>query len=247
MTSWKVVAASIAGPHHVRDGLPCQDAHTYRLQGDYLIAVISDGAGSACYSQLGSQAIADTLVQVLAEADLQGLEAQTLQALVEAGVEQCRHNLVEAHPDTQLADFHATLLGVVAGPEGGFFFQIGDGLGAAIQEQRWAPCLLALPENGEFAEETFFFTQDSWRKHLRLTAIPAEHNQIILVTDGAYSFTYKPSAQGLDEAFVGPVCRYLDHQPADVARLALEQTLNHPNAQRISGDDKTFLWAKRSS
>src|SRR5690606_42132817 len=54
-------------PHHVRDGLPCQDAHTYRLQGDYLIAVISDGAGSACYSQLGSQAITDTLVQVLAE------------------------------------------------------------------------------------------------------------------------------------------------------------------------------------
>src|SRR5690606_8659606 len=143
MTSWKVVAASVAGPHHVRDGLPCQDAHTYRLQGDYLIAVISDGAGSACYSQLGSQAITDTLVQVLAEADLQGLEAQTLQALVEAGVEQCRHNLVEAHPDTQLADFYATLLGVVAGPEGGFFFQIGDGLGAAIQEQRWAPCLLA--------------------------------------------------------------------------------------------------------
>src|SRR5690606_31341033 len=142
---------------------------------------------------------------------------------------------------------HATLLGVVAGPEGGFFFQIGDGLGAAIQEQRWAPCLLALPENGEFAEETFFFTQDSWRKHLRLTAIPAEYNQIILVTDGAYSFTYKPSAQGLDEAFVGPVCRYLDHQPAAVARLALEQTLNHPNAQRLSGDDQTILWAKRPS
>src|SRR5690606_40378653 len=87
MTSWKVVAASVAGPHHVRDGLPCQDAHTYRLQGDYLIAVISDGAGSACYSQLGSQAITDTLVQVLAEADLQRSEEHTSEL-------QSRENLV---------------------------------------------------------------------------------------------------------------------------------------------------------
>ncbi|AZZ90334.1 protein phosphatase 2C domain-containing protein [Hahella sp. KA22] len=243
--AWKVVAASVAGPHHVRDGLPCQDAFSWRVIGERLVAAISDGAGSAAQSEQGSRILSQCVVDAFAENVAAPLQESEVRRIAEQAIEACRTQLLQTYPDANLADFHATLAAVVMDDRGGFVLQIGDGMAAAVQERQWAPCLLCLPENGDYAEETFFFTLDGWRRHLRITPVPADYDELILVTDGAYSFTAKPAANGLDRDFIAPVCAFLEQNDEERGVVALKQILDHANARRISGDDKTLLWAKR--
>lgn len=59
--NWRVAGASVRGTGHVTAGLPCQDAHDVRvsLSPDgvpLLIAVVSDGAGSARHAEDASRA-----------------------------------------------------------------------------------------------------------------------------------------------------------------------------------------------
>ncbi|ABC27784.1 conserved hypothetical protein [Hahella chejuensis KCTC 2396] len=243
--AWKVVAASVAGPHHIRDGLPCQDAFSWRVVGGSLIAAVSDGAGSAALSEHGSRMLSQCVVDAFADLPLLEWDESSIRRTAEQAIDACRSALLQNYPAASMADFHATLAAAVIGDNGGFVLQIGDGMAAAVQDRQWAPCLLCLPENGEYAEETFFFTQDGWRRHLRITPVPAGYDELVLVTDGAYSFTAKPAANGLDRDFIDPVCVFLEQNDEERGVAALKQILDHANARRISGDDKTLLWARR--
>lgn len=51
----KVIASSVRGPLHVRDGLPCQDAWLTVVKPDASLAVVCDGMGSRPYAREGSR------------------------------------------------------------------------------------------------------------------------------------------------------------------------------------------------
>ena len=57
--AWRFAHASVVGSSHLRNGTPCQDAsaceYVAEAGGAALVAVVSDGAGSAPYSQFASQ------------------------------------------------------------------------------------------------------------------------------------------------------------------------------------------------
>jgi len=55
-------------------------------------------------------------------------------------------------------DFHATLLGCVAGQNGGYFFHIAMA-SLRHEAQDLSSFVLSRPENGPYAETTFFFTE----------------------------------------------------------------------------------------
>ncbi|MDA7766841.1 protein phosphatase 2C domain-containing protein [Alphaproteobacteria bacterium] len=46
----------------------------------------------------------------------------------------------------------------------------------------------SLPENGEYANQTYFFTDENWRDHLRAGACVEKINFLALMTDGAIPF-----------------------------------------------------------
>lgn len=52
----QVVAASVRGPSHVRNALPCQDAWLAKTAGPASLAVVCDGVGSAPKSRDGARA-----------------------------------------------------------------------------------------------------------------------------------------------------------------------------------------------
>ena len=55
-STWQTIGASVTGASHVKTNLPCQDAHGFaELPGGLLIAVVSDGAGSAPLAEVGAQ------------------------------------------------------------------------------------------------------------------------------------------------------------------------------------------------
>lgn len=250
--TWKVVAGSATGSGHEAKGEPCQDASDWFVRDKWLVAVVCDGAGSAKFSATGALHGAQSMCRELGRAVPTYRAPLTnakyyWEARIKEAVANTRRSLKSEHihSDMTLRDFHATLVGVVIGPGFGTFFQIGDGVGAAVQGVDWENVVLSLPENGQFADETFFYTEEHWQKHLRFVPIPPETQLITLMTDGAMSFAMAPKLQGLDRKFIEPVTRYLDEVDAETGNQALTSTLDDPRTHTITSDDKTLLWARR--
>lgn len=252
---WKVVGAAVRGPSHDLNGQPCQDAFAFAVAGDWLAAAVCDGAGSAARSREGASALSRRVVEALAAAAGDGGDGllDRLETLVTDAVSAVRLDLAgegkgeDEDEDERLRPFHATLVGVLAGPDGGTFFQIGDGAAATAGDNPdtpWSGGAVSKPENGEYANETYFFTLPDWRGHLRLTPFPATE-RLVLMSDGASAFAMLKDCEGPDLRFLGPVDRYLDQVEPEQGARALAATLADPRAQAVSSDDKTLLWASR--
>lgn len=249
--AWKIVGVSVAGFSHEETGIGSQDAHAFRLSDDWLIAAISDGAGSANRSADGARAICEGVVSIVAPQlpgmadDGHRLDLSAAHRVITEAIELVRRSIVDAAGGDALADFHATLVGVVAGPAGGLFFHIGDGAACAMPSDTLAPCILSPPENGEYANETFFFTEPHWHDHLRITPFGAEHDCIALMSDGVTPFALTPGGRAPHGPFFRPISNYLRLHPREPGEQALAATLRSESVRAITGDDKTLLWALR--
>ena len=244
---WRVFAASARGSAHAAHGQPCQDASAHAVQGELLFGAVCDGAGSAVASDVGATRIAQGTVRAMAE------RARELPAHDHAGFTAWIGDLLaaeraalEAHAEASgraLADFAATVVGVVAWPDGGWFFHLGDGAGVARHAKG---CTLSPPENGEYANETYFLTGTAWRDHLRITPIAEPARSVLLMTDGAMPFALAKGGQDVYAPFADPVERFLAGAEDAAGHAALHATLDDPRTYRITGDDKTLLVALRA-
>ena len=76
----KIVAASVAGLLHVNKKIACQDCYNH-LVGKNLVAVVSDGAGSAKYGKTGAKALCMILCDLLKNADFENIEEHIIKAV----------------------------------------------------------------------------------------------------------------------------------------------------------------------
>jgi hypothetical protein len=261
MSPWKIIAAAVRGPDHEVSGDPCQDAFAHWADGSRFVAAVSDGAGSARFSDVGAKRLCDVVVAEL-KACIANLPSgadtdQDCTAWIDCAaraVTMVRDELLydidqgtAPDADARLRDFAATLVACVADTDGGVFLHIGDGAGAALPEpEAFGEGVLSRPENGEFANETYFFTGEDWRERLRATPF-GPSALIMLLSDGAMPFTIAQGFSGLEPRFVTPVTRFLDGVDAETGARALAATLDRSDARHISGDDKTLVWIRRQA
>ena len=242
--NWRIFAASSIGKHHIDIGLPCQDAFAFRQVGDVIIAVVCDGAGSASHSEQGAFEFSHDVVSRLAVSinDLNISDAMSEDAVTSVLI-QSRQNLVEIAAQRQyaLSDLACTMLGAIVTPERGLIFHIGDGIG--LFETEISEPLVSLPENGEYANETYFVTTDAWKEHLRFLDVPAHVTCFALMSDGAMPFAMNHTHKTLSAPFIEPVKRYLASVSEDEGSAALKATLADERTWSITGDDKTLLLA----
>jgi len=247
--AFRVFAAAAIGSSHLEGNIPCQDAFAHARAGDVLVAVVCDGAGSASHSHVGSSRFARAVADALAER-----AAQIPEALCDADpadlAEAARLAIsAERSALRSLADeegvaldaFAATLVCAVIGPGGGWFLHVGDGIGAC--ELAGGGEVLSLPENGEYANETYFVTGSAWSEHLRMTAIPGPVRVLALMSDGAAPFVMGKGNTGLFRPFMDPVERFLAATDEATGSAGLAGTLGDPRTHTITTDDKTLLVA----
>lgn len=250
--TWKVFAAAAIGKSHIDGGIPCQDAFAQGVVGDVLVAIVCDGAGSQPFSHIGAGAISSGVVEALTRRVAQGellcaLDPASFASLVGDEVAQARASIevraaAEAH---ELGNYACTLVGAVADGERGYFFHIGDGQAVMDGQDAAQPPLMSLPENGEYANETYFVTGEAWREHLRITPIDRSQRAIVLMSDGAAPFVMMKGNAGLFRPFMDPVERFLASVSEADGSLGLAGTLEDPRTYTITGDDKTLLIALR--
>lgn len=247
---WRVFAAASLGFAHRDAGQPCQDAFASAVSGPVLVAAVCDGAGSQPCSDIGAARISAELVDVLAGAFgecamPETVGAEAFHSAVSAAITTARDAVQAqaARDQRQLGHYASTLVGVVASPQGGWFFHVGDGLGIADGAEQLPR--VSLPENGEYANETYFVTGEDWASHLRITPLPAGCTRIALMSDGAMPFVMARGLQGFFAPFMDPVTRFLDACTSEAEGSAgLAATLGDPRTEAITGDDKTLLIAR---
>ena len=242
-------AASVMGSAHELDQTPCQDTHVVRTSpsGAWTGVVVCDGAGSAKFSKKGaevaSQNYADKLMEIAIELEQRAPGAWINDALIE-GVVHIRHKLRAVAGQDDLSHYHTTLLAVLVGPTGGVCVHIGDGAifggcfaeedGRSLINANW---FLSEPENGEYANETYFITEAGWIKHLRISPLPPLE-WIALATDGGAALALTAKNE-IKSDFMPGLFQELQGGGTALSPL-IQNALLDPALANITGDDKTL-------
>lgn len=246
---WKAGGVSVAGFAHEEDDIPCQDAHTFKIREDgYLIAAIADGAGSAAKSHIGAEAYVGAVVdRFSAASDLPSMSEDAMTAAFVEAINATTRSLIETDAAAEIssADFASTIVMAVADQDGGMFFHVGDGAGVALKLADPAEAIVSKPQNGEYANETYFVTMDGWEDHLRVTSFGGTFDTVLLMSDGVTPMAMTKGCEAPFVSFVRPVLEYLSKADPEVGRNTLRNTLTQDKIRAITGDDKTLIWASK--
>jgi hypothetical protein len=250
--SWNVIGASIVGSSHIRSSSPCQDSCFYQVVSDkvgneILVALVSDGAGSAQFGEVGSELACEAggkvlldIIESVGEAKLAADVASNVLDVVRAQIEQA----AQARGVTARA-LACTLLGAVVGPTRALYFQIGDGAIVSREGGTLAPVFW--PESGEYANMTYFVTDVNAEEHLRADMRQAP-DELSLFSDGIQRLALVFATETAHEPFFAPmfeVLRASTDQHADSLCTALERFLGSDAINDRTDDDKTLILATR--
>ena len=254
MRDWRYVAASSIGTSHVKVGQPCQDSHVCREIADadgrpVLVLAVSDGAGSAARAEEGSRiacaVIAEAAARCLARTTVDRLEAaDALEWLskVQAGI------ALKAEDEGDVPrSFACTLLAAVLAEDAAVFIQIGDGAIVVAAADGWR--CVHWPMHGEFANTTYFATEDYAADHLAFEKTAGRIDEVALFSDGIEPLVLHYATKSVHAPFFDrmfPAVRGLGPPGRDAALSdALAAYLDSPAICERTDDDKTLILASR--
>lgn len=255
--TWRQVSAFTAGTSHLRDGLPCQD-HCSSLalvdddRHEVLVAVLSDGAGSASHSQVGA-----ALACSLFESEIRDLLAAG-GTIAEVGEEFGHGWLERLSAEVQLRaeeagvphrEFACTFLGAVSGADSTVFLQVGDG--GIVYSVAGTPDQFEVagwPQEGEYANSTWFATEPGAAGKLAVTRVDGPVARLALFSDGLQRLALSFADRAAFAPFFLPLFRYLegaDQEGLAGMRAGLEDFLDSPPVNKRTDDDKSLVLATR--
>jgi len=246
--SWRYLAASEIGSSHGAQALPCQDASLVaRLGDDSLLLVASDGAGSAKYSDEASRIACATVQEELQRflddgGSLDRLTIEQVDRWIEAVVS--RLHLQATVRDVRVRELACTLLVAIVSPRASHFVQIGDGAIVVNRGDGFIPA--TWPANGEYANTTFFITDDRALEHLRLQLNEPPVIDVAVFTDGLQMLALSFADRRAHTPFFSSFFAHLGAEPPGES-LRLQQRLieylGSPAINSRTDDDKSLILA----
>lgn len=257
MTGWKYVFASVAGTSHSKQGRPCQDSASCSLitgTGGQaaLVAVASDGAGSARRAEAGSALVCSLFVEeirLLFEGG--GGARQITREFVEGWVKRFQ-NLITLRAGAeglQPRDFASTFLATVIGSDCAVFTQIGDGaiVISSVEEDDQFRCVF-WPQQGQYANTTYFLTDEDAAGRLDYGMSDRPINELALFTDGLQGLALHYQTRSAHAPFFLPIFSWL--RPisggySEKLSSSLASFLDSKKVNERTDDDKTLILATR--
>ncbi len=242
------VAATTIGASHIESGRSGEDWYALSCSedGKWTSAVVCDGCGSVSHALEGakfiSTFIAEYLTAMAPDLERRGPGEWTVDRIITIVVKL--REAMRSNFETPITDYSATIVAAMVSRAGGFIVHIGDGIASVFSADKTATGLnlrvvgQSDPENGEYANETYYVTAPDWLRHLRVTPFGAA-DCILLSTDGAQSLFYKANTPRADE--ISTMLRDLSLLAPDDAGKFLENILNGDMANSLSNDDKTLV------
>jgi serine/threonine protein phosphatase PrpC len=249
ISRWRVVGAAASGTLHERLGMPCQDALAFQAGEHSLRVALSDGAGTANRSQSGAQTAVQAALNALAAALADGLPAdqdgwQEMLGTAFAAARSALESLaeIEAQP---LRAYAATLSLVVATADRLAVAQLGDGAVVA-GESPDRLFLVNRAQRGEYANETYFLTQEDALELVQVSVYDKAVNLLAMMSDGLTRLAIKLPTDEPYLPFFQPLFAFVAQ--TDKEEQASRHLMDFLNSERVcarTDDDKSLVLAVR--
>jgi hypothetical protein len=251
--SWRFVNAAVRGTSHERTDVPCQDDCFVDLvvhdTEEVLLAIASDGAGSASCAEEGSGLVCETLWGEVQRWLRDGGRTETLaRDVVEQWIGRIRQAIETRAVQKELAPRHfaCTLVAAIIGTGAAVFLQIGDG--GIVTANAGEYQVIFWPDGGEYANMTFFVTDDDWTKHLHFELRHVAIEDLAVITDGLQRLALRFESRDAHGPFFKPMFQALAGAPLGFAselEPALVAFLGSEAINARTDDDKSIVLATR--
>ncbi len=226
------------GRGHLKNNTPCQDfSYSFKKDNTY-ISVVCDGAGSCKYSHYGAEVVAKCVSNLLYKYFdelyiMNEINKKYVSILI---VSEAINNLTDKSKELNcdIKDLSSTLLFV--GVKNGKYLagHIGDGVIGIMENDNVN--VLSHPDNGEFANITYFITGNYAIDRLRTYNGSCEGvNGFILMTDGASESIYHRKDKILAKICV-KLINYLKGNSEEECYQFLEKLLKEEIVKRTIDD-----------
>lgn len=256
MNKWRYANASVIGQAHINQETECQDRLLCRIietanDGEVLIAVIADGAGSTSHGQVGAAAACETFAAQISDflnsgnasvsslnEDFGRLWIRFFQTKIEQAANEEKR---------EVRDFASTLVGAVAGENATVFYQVGDGGAVFSVSGKPESYLFGIePNESEYINTTEFLTDETAIESLRFVLIKEKVEDLILFSDGIFAVAVDYQKNKPHEPFLMPMIAPLRNgSSANGLNEKLETFLASPKLNEKTDDDKTIILASR--
>lgn len=216
MDNWNIIKAAVQGRGHVTSGIPCQDKVCTMKENGCSVVALADGAGSATLSHYGAERAARCMClhlcehfdSMFMEEDALAVKRQLIARLT------AQLSLLSMELGCRMADLASTLL--VAAVKDGRYILIHLGDGVIAYRRNGELRTASRPDNGEFANCTFFTT--SSKALSKMNILKGFLNCIdgfALMSDGSAAGLYS-KRQDRPAAVLGKImdyCTYYQEEP----------------------------------
>lgn len=254
---WRYTLASVEGTSHCRSGTACQDhcacCILYDVNGSpIIVAVASDGAGSATHSQAGAEFTCSLfLTELEAHFENGGSVADITREFLKRWATYLHHQIDARASACGLTrrDFACTILAAIVGAESAVFFQVGDG--AIVVPSPENPddfCWVFWPQKGEYENLTTFITDERAIESLETAFYGHRLDEVALFTDGLQRVTLDFQSYTAHSPFFRSMFAPLRNMPpghAETLSSTLAAYLNSPKINERTDDDKTLILVSR--
>tara|TARA_Y100000310_G_scaffold343990_1_gene454406 strand:- start:3001 stop:4179 length:1179 start_codon:yes stop_codon:yes gene_type:complete len=203
MTKCRVAGGYVTGKSHIEKKTPCQDRTYSKTHNGITVITLADGAGSCKNSDTGAEIVTKVVADLICN-NFTFLFKKTKEEISKNILNEILKHLGAKSKklNVKLKDLSSTLL--FAGVKGNQYIagHIGDGLiGYYFNDSETHVKTLSEPENGEYANETFFTTSNDAIKHFRIYKDKLDKiTGFILMSDGSYDCLFDKSKNVLKGA-----------------------------------------------
>ena len=187
---WSWIGACSTGSSHISSGTGCQDSaaciERATKDGGALLAVVSDGAGTAEFGSVGSRLVVRRFAQNFHDYWRQGKSADDFsEELVRGWLDDIRDHIFAAAElrHTTPRSLAATMVAAIVLIDRVVVCHIGDGACVAqkADDAEWQ--VPSWPAHGEYASSTYFVTDDP-QPQLRYVSAVGEYTKVAVFSDG---------------------------------------------------------------
>lgn len=253
---WRTAYASVIGSSHQKNGTCCQDAGHCRIVktidgSDVLLAVASDGAGSAIRSEIGAQLTVESFLMQFEEVVKKNPLSTIDRPYVLNWLQNLKDIIFEKAEQESFSpkEYACTILAAIVGHDSAIFFQIGDGAIAISELGSVDYGHMFWPQHGEFANQTNFLIQKNIEEILEFAFVQQTFESISIFTDGIERLVLDFADQAVYSPALRPIFNWLERcEPSsdESPSAALIAYLNSDFINSRTDDDKTLVMATRA-
>ena len=242
----KLAFAAVAGRNKENRQGACQDAVFGKSLSGISCVALADGAGSRRLSGTGARRTVRLVVDhILANFDAVfekvwcGDERDVASCIIDVIVEELSSEWYARRGG--LEDYACTLIFAAADNDRMVLGHLGDGIAFTVDAQ--SAEIASAPDNGEYANETFFFTARDAVERLRLTARRLDSPvSVLLASDGAAASLLRRADQAVAPA-VSRLCEWTVAHSRKQMHAALKANLEGMFRQKTTDDCSVAIMA----